>query len=49
MKLSLFAKPFATVLKAVLPAVATRPGLPILSGVRLEAPGDGLVIEGRAQ
>jgi DNA polymerase-3 subunit beta len=45
MKLTLSAKPFAAVLKAVLPAVATRPGLPILSGVRLEASDDGLVIE----
>lgn len=45
MKLTLSAKPLAAVLKAVLPAVATRPGLPILSGVRLEASEDGLVIE----
>ncbi len=45
MKLTLSAKPFAAVLKAVLPAVATRPGLPILSGVRLEVSEDGLVIE----
>ena len=45
MKLTLSAKPFTAVLKAVLPAVATRPGLPILSGVRLEASDDGLVIE----
>ena len=45
MKLTLSAKPFTVHLKAVLPAVATRPGLPILSGVRLEASDDGLVIE----
>lgn len=45
MKLTLSAKPFAAVLKAVLPAVANRSGLPILSGVRLEASNDGLVIE----
>jgi DNA polymerase-3 subunit beta len=45
MKLSLSAKPFAALLKAVLPAVATRPALPILSGVRLEASESGLIIE----
>jgi len=45
MKITLSAKPFAGVLKALLPAVATRPGLPILSGVRLEASDDGLVVE----
>ena len=45
MKLTLFAKPFTADLKAVLPAVANRSGLPILSGVRLEASDDGLVIE----
>ncbi|MGH2658129.1 MAG: DNA polymerase III subunit beta [Actinomycetota bacterium] len=45
MKLTLSARPFTAHLKAVLPAVATRPGLPILSGVRLEASEDGLVIE----
>jgi DNA polymerase III subunit beta len=45
MKLTLSAKPFTADLKAVLPAVATRSGLPILSGVRLEASDDGLVIE----
>jgi DNA polymerase-3 subunit beta len=45
MKLTLSTKPFSAVLKAVLPAVATRPGLPILSGVRLEASEEGLVIE----
>jgi DNA polymerase-3 subunit beta len=45
MKLTVSAKPFAADLKAVLPAVATRSGLPILSGVRLEASDEGLVIE----
>ncbi|HYV01457.1 MAG TPA: hypothetical protein VEM93_03850, partial [Actinomycetota bacterium] len=45
MKLTLSAKPFTADLKAVLPAVATRSGLPILSGVRLEASDEGLVIE----
>jgi len=45
MKLTLSAKPFTADLKAVLPAVANRAGLPILSGVRLEASDDGLVIE----
>ncbi len=45
MKLTLSAKPFTVDLKAVLPAVATRSGLPILSGVRLEASDDELVIE----
>jgi DNA polymerase III subunit beta len=45
MKLTLFAKPLSAHLKAVLPAVANRSGLPILSGVRLEATDDGLVIE----
>ncbi len=45
MKLTLSAKSFTAVMKAVLPAIATRPGLPILSGVRLEASEEGLVIE----
>jgi hypothetical protein len=45
MKLTISAKPFTADLKAVLPAVANRSGLPILSGVRLEALDDGLVIE----
>jgi DNA polymerase III subunit beta len=44
-KLTVSAKPFTAHLKAVLPAVANRSGLPILSGVRLEASDDGLVIE----
>jgi DNA polymerase-3 subunit beta len=43
MKLTVSAKPFTADLKAVLPAVANRSGLPILSGVRLEASDDGLV------
>jgi hypothetical protein len=37
MKLTVSAKPFTAGLKAVLPATATRSGLPMLSGVRLEA------------
>ncbi len=41
MKLTLSAKALAAQLKAVIPAVATRPGLPILSGARLEASVDG--------
>jgi DNA polymerase-3 subunit beta len=45
MKLTVSAKPFAADLKAVLPAVATRSGLPIFSGVRLEASDEGLIIE----
>jgi DNA polymerase-3 subunit beta len=45
MKLTISAKPFTADLKAVLPAVANRSGLTILSGVRLEASDDGLVIE----
>jgi DNA polymerase-3 subunit beta len=45
MKLTLSAKALAAELKAVIPAVATRPGLPILSGARLEASVDGLTVE----
>jgi DNA polymerase III subunit beta len=45
MKLTVSAKPLTAELKAVLPAVANRSGLPILSGVRLEASDDGLVVE----
>lgn len=45
MQLTLSAKPLAAHLKSVLPAAATRSGLPLLSGVRLEAGGDGLIIE----
>ena len=36
MKLMVSAKPFTAELKSVLPAIATRSGLPMLSGVRLE-------------
>ena len=36
MKLMVSAKPFVAELKSVLPAIATRSGLPMLSGVRLE-------------
>jgi DNA polymerase III subunit beta len=42
MKLMVSAKPFTAELKSVLPAIATRSGLPMLSGVRLEA-SDGEV------
>jgi DNA polymerase-3 subunit beta len=45
MRLTVSTKPFTADLKAVLPAVVNRSGLPILSGVRLEASDDGLVIE----
>jgi len=45
MKLTIPAKPLTADLKAVLPAVTNRSGLPILSGVRLEATDNGLVIE----
>jgi DNA polymerase-3 subunit beta len=45
MKLTVPAKPLTADLKAVLPAVPNRSGLPILSGVRLEASDDGLLIE----
>jgi len=45
MKLTMSAKSLSAGLKAVTPAVATRSGLPILSGVRLEASEDGLAIE----
>jgi DNA polymerase III subunit beta len=45
MKLTLPTKPFIAELKALLPAVATRPGLPMLSGVRLDASDDGLAVE----
>jgi hypothetical protein len=44
MKLMVSAKPF-TERKSVLPAIATRSGLPILSGVRLEASESGVAIE----
>jgi DNA polymerase-3 subunit beta len=45
MKLMVSAKPFTAQLKSVLPAVATRSGLPMLSGVRLEASESGVAIE----
>jgi DNA polymerase-3 subunit beta len=45
MKLMVSAKPFTAELKSVLPAVATRPGLPMLSGVRLEASEGEVAIE----
>jgi DNA polymerase-3 subunit beta len=45
MKLTLDTKPLITELKALLPAVATRPGLPMLSGIRLDGSEDGLAIE----
>jgi len=44
MKLMVSAKPFTAELKSVLPAVATRSGLPMLSGVRLEASDGGVSI-----
>jgi DNA polymerase-3 subunit beta len=45
MKLTVSAKPFTAGLKAVLPATATRSGLPMLSGVRLEASDRAVAIE----
>ena len=45
MKLMVSAKPFTAELKSVLSAIATRSGLPMLSGVRLEASGSGVAIE----
>jgi DNA polymerase III subunit beta len=45
MKLMVSAKPFTAELKSVLPAIATRSGLPMLSGVRLEASDGGVSIE----
>ena len=45
MKLTIPATSLAAGLKAAIPAVATRSGLPILSAVRLEASKDGLAIE----
>jgi len=45
MKITVSAKSLAACLKAVLRAVATRPGLPILSGVRLEGSEGGLKVE----
>ena len=45
MKLMVSAKPFTAELKSVLPAVATRSGLPMLSGVRLEVSEGQVSIE----
>ena len=45
MKLTMSAKSLGAGLKTVTPAVATRSGLPILSGVRLEASEGGIAIE----
>jgi DNA polymerase-3 subunit beta len=45
MKLMMSAKPFTAELKSVLPAIATRSGLPMLSGVRLEVSETGVSIE----
>jgi DNA polymerase-3 subunit beta len=45
MKLTMSTKSLVAGLKSVIPAVAARSGLPILSGVRLGASEDGLVIE----
>jgi DNA polymerase-3 subunit beta len=45
MKLTVSKKALAAAIKAVLPAVPTRPGLPILAGIRLEATETGLTFE----
>jgi DNA polymerase-3 subunit beta len=45
MKLTVSKKALAAGIKAALPAVPTRPGLPILAGVRLEATEAGLTFE----
>jgi DNA polymerase III subunit beta len=45
MKLMVTVKPFTAELKSVLPAIATRSGLPILSGIRLEASDGDVSIE----
>ena len=45
MKITVSTKPLAACLKAVLPAIATRPGVPILSCVRLDASRGGLKVE----
>jgi hypothetical protein len=45
MKLMVSAKPFTAELKSVLPAIATRSGLPMLPGVRLEASDGEVSIE----
>jgi len=45
MKLMVSAKPFTADLKSVLPAIANRSGLPMLSGVRLEVSEGEVAIE----
>lgn len=45
MKLMVSAKPFTAELKSVLPAIATRSGLPVLSGVRLDVSEGEVSIE----
>jgi DNA polymerase III subunit beta len=45
MNLTLSTKPFIAELKAMLPVVSARPGLPMLSGIRLDASDEGLAIE----
>jgi len=45
MKLMVSAKPFTAELKSVLPTIATRSGLPMLSGVRLEVSEGEVSIE----
>jgi DNA polymerase III subunit beta len=45
MKLTVSKKALAAAIKAALPAVPTRPGLPILAGIRLEAMEAGLTVE----
>jgi len=45
MKLMVSAKPFTAELKSVLPPIATRSGLPMLSGVRLEVSEGEVAIE----
>jgi DNA polymerase-3 subunit beta len=45
MKLTVSRKHFAAALKASLPAVPTRPGIPVLTGVRLQAEDDALTLE----
>jgi DNA polymerase III subunit beta len=45
MMLMVTAKPFTAELKSVLPAIATRSGLPMLSGVRLEVSEEEVSIE----
>jgi DNA polymerase-3 subunit beta len=45
MKLTVSKKALGAAIMAVLPAVSTRPGLPILAGVRFEATEAGLTVE----